>query len=204
MADKSAALASARSNAAERILVAGRELFFEHGFQKTSTDMLVKKANASKATLYRYYDNMTDVFEAVIAAESEQFLTPVPRQITSRDDLKQELHSYGVTLMKFLNRPQVIKLAGLMNEESRENPEAARRFYDAAYHASLTYLAKLLQDGLEKGLIDRDLASEELAIQLLSMWEFIPMLKVQMRKTKRPFPDPEAWSRKCVDTLLPA
>ena len=51
------------------ILKSARELFFEHGFDGASADMIAEQARISKRTLYARFGSKARVFEAVILDE---------------------------------------------------------------------------------------------------------------------------------------
>jgi AcrR family transcriptional regulator len=44
------------------ILEASEDLFVKHGFEKTSMDMIAKKSDLSKPTLYKYFTNKYELF----------------------------------------------------------------------------------------------------------------------------------------------
>ncbi len=187
---------------AERIVAAGRKLFFEKGFQNVSTDMLAREAKVSKASIYKYFPDMAGILVAVTSAEAVHFFAPEPVTIDSREALRSELIRFGTALLKFLNRAEIVRFTQLMYEQARENHEAAGQFYDAAYGETLAHLATLLREGQEIDALRSAQSPEDLAAQLVGMWEFIPMVRVQMGKARKPFASPEAWATKCVDTLL--
>ena len=187
---------------ADRILRAGRRLFFDLGFQRVSTDMIAKEASVSKSSLYKYFPNMSGLLKAVTEAEAVHFQAAEPKLVDTRDELRDELIRFGADLMRFLNRAEIIRFNHLMHEEARANPDVAQEFYSAAYGRTLAHLEALFQQGLDKGFVSGPLSAEEMAMQIIGMWEGVPMVRVQMGMMKRPFPRPQEWSQKCVDTLL--
>jgi AcrR family transcriptional regulator len=54
------------------ILDAARELFFAHGYARTSMAMIVRAAGVSKTTLYARYADKMDLFRATLALAVEQ------------------------------------------------------------------------------------------------------------------------------------
>lgn len=186
----------------ERILAAARRLFFQQGFEQVSTDLLAKEASVSKATLYKYFPSMTAVLEAVVEAEVDVFERGIPTQVLTREELEETLIRYGTNLLHFLNQSDIIQFAQLMFEEARSNPDIAHVFYAAAYDRTLKDLSQIIQQGLEKGFLVSPLTSDELAEQLLGMWEGFCFIRAQLGLTKKPFKQPQQWSEKCVQTLV--
>jgi TetR/AcrR family transcriptional regulator, mexJK operon transcriptional repressor len=191
-----------QSTPPERILAAARHLFFQQGFEKVSTDGLAKEASVSKSTLYKYFPSMTAVLEAVVEAEVDVFERGIPTQVSTREEFEATLIRYGTNLLHFLNQNDIIQFAQLMFEEARSNPDIARVFYTAAYDRTLKDLSQIIQQGLKQGFLISSLTSDELAEQLLGMWEGFCFIRAQLGLTKKPFKQPQQWSEKCVQTLV--
>ncbi|MEM9404668.1 MAG: TetR/AcrR family transcriptional regulator [Acidobacteriota bacterium] len=190
--------------AKERILEAGRKLFFAHGFQRVSTDMIAKEAAVSKTSLYKHFKGLLPLLNAVTRSEAKNFEPGEPLVLTDVQNLKAALTAYGTRLLSFLNDPEVLQFSQLMQEEARINKEVAATFYDAAYGNSLRFLEDCFSQGLDEGFLNSALSAGELADQLLGMWEGIPYIRAQMGVTDLPFPNPAEWSAKCVATLFEA
>ncbi|MEM9028028.1 MAG: TetR/AcrR family transcriptional regulator [Pseudomonadota bacterium] len=186
----------------DRIVKAGRKLFFARGFEAVTTDVLAKEAAVSKATLYKYFPNMGAVLRAVTIAEGATFKAGVPTEVRTVEDLRAALTLYGTNLLEFLNRPEVLQFSALMYEEARRHPEVAAQFYEAAYGHTLAFVEALIAQALRKGLVDKTLSARELAEQLVGMWEGIPMVRAHLGVAAKPFPQPRVWSERCVATLL--
>ncbi|MGG6298175.1 TetR/AcrR family transcriptional regulator [Leptolyngbya sp. AN02str] len=186
----------------EKILTAARRLFFQQGFEEVSTDLLAKEASVSKTTLYKYFPSMIAVLRAVVEAEVNVFEHGLPPQVLTREDFETTLVRYGENLLHFLNQSDIIQFAQLMFEEARFNPDIATVFYAAAYGRTLQDLSKLIQQGIEKGFLRSALTADELAEQLLGMWEGFCFIRAQLGLTQKPFEYPQEWSQKCVQTLL--
>lgn len=193
-----------KDNPPERIVRSARDLFFELGVARVTTDMLAKEAAVSKTTLYKYFPSMADVLRAVTDAEADSFASANPRTVETLDELRDALTDYGASLMTFLNKPEILQFSHLMHEEARAHPDIASVFYKAAYGRTLRIIAALIAQGIEKRFLMVSLTAEELAEQLVGMWEGIPFVRAQMGITKRPFPKPRQWSEKCVNTLIDA
>jgi len=185
-----------------RIIVAGRKLFFERGFERVSTDLIAKEAKVSKASLYKYFPTMSDVLMAVVRAEGENFSTGVPVQCESLPELKEALIRYGTQVMGFLNKPDVIQFTLLMHEEVRSHPKIAARFYQEAIVHSHEALSSMIAYGQTKQYVNTRLTAEELAEQLMGMWEGIRWNKTRMGLSKKPYSKPNEWATRCVETLL--
>jgi TetR/AcrR family transcriptional repressor of mexJK operon len=191
-----------QSTPPERILAAAKRLFFQQGFEKVSTDLLAREASVSKATLYKYFPSMVTVLRAVVEAEVDVFESGIPTQAFTREEFERSLVRYGTNLLRFLNQSEIIQFTQLMFEEARSNPDIASEFYAAAYDRTLQDLSQIIKQGLNQGHLVSPLTSDELAEQLLGMWEGFCFVRAQLGLTKKPFKHPQQWSEKCVKTLL--
>ncbi|WP_151706992.1 TetR/AcrR family transcriptional regulator [Acinetobacter sp. TUM15064] len=61
----------------EHLLNIASVYFLEHGFQASSIEGIAKKAQVSKLTIYRQYQNKTNLFIAVIQAGVEQYIADI-------------------------------------------------------------------------------------------------------------------------------
>lgn len=185
-----------------RIIAAARKLFFERGFEHVSTDMVAREAKSSKASLYKYFPTMSDVLMAVVRAEGDNFEAGVPVQCETLPELQEALVQYGVQVMGFLNKPDVIQFTILMHEEVRGHPKIASRFYEEAYIRPHESLSIMIAYGQKKQYVGTRLSADDMAEQLMGMWEGMKWNKTRMGLSKRPFPKPREWATKCVETLL--
>ena len=185
-----------------RILQAAKDLFFQHGFTKVSTDDLAQAASVSKATIYRHFNGLKDVLQAVVAKEVESFEQGVPTAFHTQEEFRDSLCRFGSNLLMFLNQPEIIRFSQLMFEEARTQPELARNFYSSAYGRTQTDLSQLMQQAMDLGLLETTLNSMELAEKLLGIWEGFGFIRALLGLTTQPFENPEHCSRTGVLTLL--
>jgi len=88
-----------------KILDAGRELFWKHGFKRVSIDEICEKAGISKMTFYRYFPNKIElaksVYDHVIKEGYEKF------QIIMKDDSSPEEKMNRFILLKLESTNQI-------------------------------------------------------------------------------------------------
>ena len=186
----------------ERIIAAARDLFMKHGFSAVSGDQLCKEARVSKTTLYKYFGDMTGVFVAVVVKEGEVYDLRVDTTPETEAAFWEALEGYGARLLKLLNRPFCLRLDRMLHEEARANPGLAEAFYENAYGKAHRDMMALIGHGLEKGFITRKEPPEDLADNLISMWEGLRLVRARLGMTSKPFEAPEDWSKQCIDTLF--
>jgi len=191
-----------RLDTEERILVAARELFLQHGFSGVSGDLLCKAARVSKTSLYKYFGDMSGVLIAVVSREGDFFELNVDTAPESEAAFWDELTGYGTRLLNLLNTRFCIQLDRTMHEEARHNPELARRFYENAYGRGHDDVTKLIQHGLDKGFLIHKASASDLADHLISIWEGLRFTRTRLGMSDHPFEDPQGWSERCIRTLF--
>src|SRR5580692_6000823 len=67
------------------ILLAGKKVFFQSGYQLASVDRIAEAAGTTKRTVYDHFGSKETLFEEVIAFAGEQFVGLLP----SADDLPE-------------------------------------------------------------------------------------------------------------------
>ena len=56
------------------ILDAAQSLFAQFGLKKVTTDDIARKAHVSKATIYKFYKNKSEIFDVVVRLEAERLI----------------------------------------------------------------------------------------------------------------------------------
>ncbi|WP_090158536.1 TetR/AcrR family transcriptional regulator [Loktanella sp. DSM 29012] len=187
-----------------RILAAARSLFFKHGFEKVSTDMLAREAAVSKATIYRYFQNMTDLLGCVATAEVCRFRDANPPAVTSRAELQDGLTAFGTRLLTFLNDPETVAFACLIHEEARHAPDMGLTFYDAAFQQTLDDLARMFGQAKDCGALKTEFAPQEIAEDFIALLEGHGFKRAQLGLSGLPYPDVPSKVNRAVTTLLRA
>lgn len=191
-----------KASSQDRILHAARQLFFEHGFEKVSTDLLAREAAVSKASIYRHYENMADILRCVTEAEAVKFRELTPPKTDTIDELRAALIQYGTKLLTFLNGTDALEFARLMHEEARGNPDIGKTFFDAAYGQTQHDFAKMFVVAQDRGFISTTTSALDIAEDLIGLLEGLGMVRAQLGVSQKPYPDPETRSLRAVNTIL--
>lgn len=185
-----------------RILESGRELFLKEGFSAITTERLAREAGVSKTSIYKYFGDMSGVFQAVVRQTGTSFILGVPERPESAGAFHEALIRYGENLLKLLNRPDMIQFDRMLHEEARGNPQMARLFYDTAYGDSHRFLTNLIRYGQERKFTSTRADAGQLAEYLLCMWEGLAFVRARLGINRRPFASPRERAADCVETLF--
>lgn len=192
----------AKSCAYERIVTAARSLFFANGFEKVTTDHLARAAAVSKATIYRYFDNMPDILRCVTEREVEKFSGPEAARIDTLADLRAALTDFGTNLLEFLNTEDAIEFSRLISEEARSNPIVANTFSDAAHGKTQRDLALLFAQAQKKNVLTSKSPPEQIAEDFIVLAEGLCFLRTQLGLMRKPYPDVTARVSHAVDVIV--
>lgn len=143
----------------EQILAAARRLFLQHGFAATSTDAIKAEAGVSKETLYRYYPSKEALFADVLRQLTLEHL-PQPLQVEraglhlqGREAVRAVLLMLAQELVSIMMQPEYLALLRVVVAESARFPHLGAMFREAVPEPSLVYLATLLAQMREQGLV---------------------------------------------------
>jgi len=186
----------------DRILSAARRLFFRHGFSQVTTDMLAREASASKATLYKHFNDKHDILSAVVNGEGGRFWVETETIPRTRDGWLHALLAFGEGFLKLLADPEVRNFERLMISEAHSHPDGAMVFHQRAHQRTLSELTRIIEIGQDKGWVASKHSAEELADALACVWKGMTHARLQLVLEPNPYPDREGQVRRGLDIVL--
>jgi len=84
----------------QQILQAAQQLFQKHGYQKVTMDDVARAIGKGRSSLYYYYKNKDEVFDAVMDAEISDIMTEITRAVGQATTVEQKLRALGITKTK--------------------------------------------------------------------------------------------------------
>lgn len=119
----------------ERIINAALKEFVQSGFEKASTNKIVKEANISKGSLFNYFHSKKDLYLYLIQ-HSVQIVEQVLEQIdVTETDLFKRIEKLGLKKLQIQRKfPQVFDfLTAIVREESAEVKEDIQHIVNDIY-----------------------------------------------------------------------
>lgn len=123
-------------NLQEKILQAASELFYSQGVRATGVDAIVKAANTTKMTLYKYFPSKDDLVVAFLRKRDEDFRTWFAGQIDGKaDNPKAKLLAIFDVLGEWMDIPEFrgcafINAAAEFPLEGNPVHQVSAEFYD--------------------------------------------------------------------------
>jgi AcrR family transcriptional regulator len=84
----------------QQILQAAQQLFQKHGYQKVTMDHVAKAVGKGRSSLYYYYKNKDEVFDAVMEAEISDIMAEITRVVEQAATVEEKLRAFGITKTK--------------------------------------------------------------------------------------------------------
>lgn len=91
----------------QQILQAAQQLFQKHGYQKVTMDDVAKAIGKGRSSLYYYYKNKDEVFDAVMGAEIDDIIGEITRMVDKADTVTDKLRAYCITKTKIGRKRKV-------------------------------------------------------------------------------------------------
>lgn len=134
----------------DAILAAGKALFLQQGYEKTSMAEVAAKVGGSKATLYSYFSSKEEIFSAVMQASAVKEIAPSFKKLDAHADVAQTLSQFGVNYLYSTLDPEILALRRLAQSEAERN-DIGRKFFNQGpkigWQMVESYLKKLSDSG---------------------------------------------------------
>lgn len=199
---KSAVALPNRDQRRDAILQVAREVFFEYGYSAASMSTIAARLGGSKGTLYNYFKNKEELFEAQVR-DICGHVTESALQQGSMDGMPREvLTAFGDQLLRHLYSEQTVKLFRVLVAEAHRRPELSRIFYEVGPARGRKGLETYLESAKARGLFnapDCGLAAE----QFLSMCKGAMHLQYLLNLIPPQTPEQiHAHVETCVDAVM--
>ncbi|WP_442579746.1 TetR/AcrR family transcriptional regulator [Mesorhizobium sp. ASY16-5R] len=149
----------------KQIIDGARRIFINMGFDAASMNDITREAGVSKGTIYVYFANKEELFEALIEDERNTIFANLYDALEGDGDVRETLIRYGIALARKITSPTVLKAQRTVISICERMPEIGVRFYERGPKRGHDKLAAYLTRAVEKGLLsipDIDLAAYQL------------------------------------------
>jgi AcrR family transcriptional regulator len=142
------------SSKRRQIVEGARQVFMSQGFDAASMGEIARVAGVSKGTLYVYFKNKEELFEAIVGqqcrAHAEQIFDLDPND----HDVEGVLTRLGTAYVQFLCRPGGAPPLRTVIAIAERMPELGRRFYETGPAVGIAQLASYLSAQVAAGVLD--------------------------------------------------
>ena len=115
-------------NKRDQIVKAAVTAFLEHGFQRTSMDLIAKQANVARRTLYNQFESKEELFETVVDFIWED-IKPYELQLEDTNP-QQALFRIGTAIANYWSSEVILDYLRLVIIEGERFPNLPKLFYN--------------------------------------------------------------------------
>ena len=136
-----------------QIIEGARKVFLAQGFDATSMNEVARVAGVSKGTLYVYFQNKEQLFQAMVGQQCHQQGERIFALDADDHDIEGVLTRLGQGLVEFLCRPDRAPSLRTVIAISERMPELGRQFYETGPAFGLAQLTTYLKAQVAAGVL---------------------------------------------------
>ncbi len=136
-----------------QIIDGARAMFLAQGFDAASMNDIARAAGVSKGTLYVYFANKEQLFEAIVEQECDAQAEGIFDLDPDDHDVEAALTRLGIVYVKFLCRPEKASAIRTVIAIADRMPEVGRKFYEAGPATGIARLAAYLAAQVAAGVL---------------------------------------------------
>jgi outer membrane protein len=148
-------MAKLTSDPRQRLLEAGLKLFANRGYAGTAVHDITEEAKVTKPTLYYYFGNKEGIFQALVDQALDERLRLMRHAAPPEKSTVDQLTDIIATLTDFARRrPDLLRLTfAIAFAADGEYPSGFKK--QAKMRASYEFVRGLIQEGLDRGVLNR-------------------------------------------------
>jgi len=179
----------AEDNVKRRQIIEGaRAAFLEQGFDAASMNDIARTAGVSKGTLYVYFQNKEQLFEAICSEECLSQAESLFKFDPGESDVEATLTRIGIDFVSLVCRPEKASCARTVIAIAERMPEIGRAYYETGPARGIALLSDYLKTKVQQGILAID-DCEVVAAQLIEAF-LAPLFKPILFNFGKP-PTPE-------------
>ena len=133
------------------ILLAGKRVFFESGYQLASVDRIAEVAGTTKRTVYDHFGSKEALFSDVIAFACAQFVSLLPKVESLPANPAEGIRLFATRTRELVSSPDIIRFQRLVLAEAERHPALGHALYETAVLGAERLLADYLQRCVDQG-----------------------------------------------------
>lgn len=132
------------------IIRSAARVFERYGYKKATLDEIAQELNRGKSSLYYYFKNKEEVFEAVLLMETEQIVEAITLAVEQQKEVKLKLKTYIITRINELKK--LTNLHNILYREHLINLPLVERAKEDSEKKEIQIIQNILQEGRDKGI----------------------------------------------------
>jgi AcrR family transcriptional regulator len=148
-----------------QIIDGARAMFLAQGFDAASMNDIARAAGVSKGTLYVYFKDKGELFEAIVEQECQAQAEGIFQLDHDDHDVEAVLTRLGNAYVRFLCRPEKAQAIRTVIAIAERMPELGRKFYETGPARGIGKLAAYIEAQVAAGVLvveDCEIAAAQL------------------------------------------
>jgi AcrR family transcriptional regulator len=154
-----------------QIIEGARKAFLEQGFDAASMNDIARTASVSKGTLYVYFQNKEQLFQAICSEECQSQAECLFDFDAEGSDVEATLTRIGMDFVSLVCRPEKASSARTVIAIAERMPEIGRAYYETGPARGIALLSNYLEKKVKQGVLaidDCEVAAAQLIEALLA------------------------------------
>lgn len=145
-----------------QLLEAAEELFIEHGYDKTSVEMIAEAAGIARQTVYNQFGSKEGLFLAITKGLAAEVTASISEPLDAGRDVRAMLERFLAGFVRVALSPRATAIYRLVISETPRFPVLGRVIYDEGVARTNADLAALLSVQSALDVPDPELAARHL------------------------------------------
>lgn len=133
----------------QEVINAARQLFQQYGLFKTTMEDIARLLNKGKSTLYYYYKNKDEIFEAVVNQEIQEVFNEIRSATGQEETGEDKLRVYFTAVISSIQKR--ILLYRIIKGEIGENLKSIVNLKYSMDSKEVLFIKEILQVGIDRG-----------------------------------------------------
>lgn len=133
----------------QEILEAASKSFSLFGYKATTMDQVAKIANVGKGTIYTFFSNKEELFNAIVMKMIEELRVEADNAVNINDSFEEKAHKRLMHILKF--RETHLLYAKLIDEEQELRTPAVAEVLQEIEEAILSYITEKIEKAIKNG-----------------------------------------------------
>jgi AcrR family transcriptional regulator len=152
MSDVFTTMATGQDTVRSAILKSARDLFAKFGYRKTTMEDIAQALRKGKSSLYYYFKNKEEIFQAVIELESELLERHLREVVASEYSPRQKFHDYVIVRMETLR--ELNNYQNAMRDETYSEYHFLDKVREQSENAEQEMIRTIMEEGVTNGEFD--------------------------------------------------
>ena len=133
----------------EQIISAARKVFARYGYSKTTMEDISAAVEMGKASLYYYFPNKENLFQAAVLHEQAEFIKKTAAILIKQNSAEKKLKTYAEDRLEFFQ--ELVNLGALSFSALHDKHSVSLKIYESFAEKEIEIINSIIQEGIING-----------------------------------------------------